>query len=254
LELKINTQANIIGSLSDFNLIEYFLFREKTQESITPDHYTYTPIKTTRSVKRFETAITSCFLQFPNDDSRLLMKSVIKNESISNDSLLFLFWTISKNNDLVNYLNTNVFFPAFYSGRVIIKREEIDACITELGGIQPEVRAWTEETIINVARKYLNLMKKFNLMQGGLSKEILHPHLNDKMFVLFIYWLIKTEIKSNILNSEWLNYSFMERKTFIDRLLQKKFSKFYNVTYTGDNLKVEPIITYDNIYDVITKS
>jgi len=43
-----------------------------------------------------------------------------------------LFWNASANNELFNYLNEKVFFPAFYSGRVVHKNDEVVACIKDL--------------------------------------------------------------------------------------------------------------------------
>jgi hypothetical protein len=44
----------------------------------------------------------------------------------------------------------------------------------------------------------------------------------------------------NILGgSDW---NFMEQQFFIERLLQKKFVRFFNVIYTGDKLAIEPKI------------
>jgi hypothetical protein len=74
------------------------------------------------------------------------------------------------------------------------------------------------------------------------------------MFVLFAYWISAISEKPNLVNSSWLIYSFSERQVFLDRLLQKKFSKYFNVVYTGDKLSIEPIIPYETIYEHITKS
>jgi hypothetical protein len=253
-KLKINTDINIIGGLPDFGLI-IFLFDEKygiTEPS--KNLHSYSTIKTTKSVNRFRKAISNCFLEFKNLEIEQLFKSFIQEEKLSNDCLTVLFWNLSFNNDLIQYLNDNVYFISLLSGRAMMKTEDVLACLKELSETDEDLKKWGKSTIETTASKYLTLLKKFNLLEGSIKKSIKHPYLSDKMFVLFVYWLVSVEDKSNILNSTWLNYSFMEKKTFVDRLLQKKFSKFYNVTYTGDNLKVEPIITYDNIYDVIAKS
>jgi hypothetical protein len=60
--------------------------------------------------------------------------------------------------------------------------------------------------------------------------------------------------KPNLVSSQWLAYSFSEKQTFLDRLLQKKFSKYFNVIYTGDNLNIETLIPYESIYEYISQS
>jgi hypothetical protein len=249
--MNINTDINILGGLPDFNLINHFLFRNKSRHEQQDDHYTYTAIKTDKSVKRFEKAITGTLLQFNSKESAYLVRSILAAESISHDSLLMLFWNSSRNNDLLHYLNSQVYFPAFYSGRLIIKKEEVSACIKELKETEAIVQGWTIVTIDTVARKYLTLLKKFNLMEGALNKKILHPYLNDKMFVLFVYWLNAVETKRNLLESDWLKYSLCGQQVFIERLLQKKFSKFFQLTYTGDKLKIETSTPYETVYDAV---
>jgi len=162
-----------------------------------------------------------------------------------------LFWNSSFNNELLHYLNSNVYFPSFYSGRLIIKKEDVNACIKELKETEDVVRAWTILTIETVGRKYLTLLKKFNLMQGSINKSIVHPYLSDKMFILFLYWLTAIESRPNLLESEWLKYSFCERPVFIERLMQKKFARYFQFIYTGDRLTIETIVSYEKIYDAV---
>jgi hypothetical protein len=245
----INTDINILGGLPDFNLIKHYLFSDKTGLAPKADHYTFTAIKTDKAVKRFEKAITGTFLHFKNPESAFLVRSMLSAESISHDSLYLLYWNASINNELFNYLNSQVYFSSFYSGRLIIRKEEVGACIKDLKETEEQLKEWTIVTIETVASKYLTLLKKFNLMEGSKTKKILHPYLSDKMFVLFIYWLTATESSSNLLESEWLKYCFCEQPIFIERVMQKKFAKFFQLTYTGDKLKIEPTIPYQYIYD-----
>ena len=252
--MKINTDINILGGLPDFNLINVFL-EENTREVHEPmHHYEYTAIKTHKSVKRFERAITETVLGFKNGDVETLLRSILSKESISSDSLLMLFWNTSFNNELLQYLNDQVYFPAYYTGRMAIKHDEVAACIKELKQTEKDIQNWTDYTIEKVASKYLTLLKKFNLMEGSQSKAIVHPYLNDKMILLFTYWLVAIESKPNVVESQWLKYCFSERAVFIERIMQKKFTKFIHINYTGDNLKIELVTPYKIIYDAITQS
>lgn len=251
-KLKINTDINIISNLPDFTVVKHFI--DKNFSISKSEHHGFADIKTIKSLKRFESAIRKSMISYPSEKVEMLFNSLYFAESVSQDYLISLFWNLSSNNDLFSYLNANIYFPALYSGRISIKSTEVQACIKDLQNRFEEIQSWTPITIAETSSSYLRILKKLNLMEGGVNKTLKSPHLSDKMFALFVYWLIAVEPKSNILNSKWLDYSFMEKKSFIERLLQKKFSKVYNVTYTGDNLKVEPIISYENIYDVIAKS
>jgi hypothetical protein len=249
--MLINTDINILGGLPDLNLVNHFIFNDKNRSIVKEPSHTYTTIKTDKSVKRFEKAINGTFLQFKNLDLAYLVKAILAAEAISQDALLVLFWNASVNNDLLHYLNNMIYFPAFYSGKLLIRKEDVSACIKELKETEPVIQQWTIGTLDTVARKYLTLLKKLNLMEGGLNKKILHPYLSDKMFILFVYWISAIESRSNLLESEWLKYCFCERTVVIERIFQKKFSKFFHLTYTGDKLKIETTIPYEDIYNDI---
>jgi len=248
--MNINSDINVLGGLSDFSLIS-FLLNRKDKNNLNS---TYSSIKTAKSYKRFEKAINSTLLNFKNSKIELLLRDVIEKENISQSSLLLLFWNASANNELLNYLNQQVYFPALYSGRACIRKDEIVACLKELQETEPNIKKWSLTTIEVTASKYLTLLKKFNLMDGSVKKTITPPRLNDGLFIVFVYWLTAIEAKSNILSSIWLKYAFLEKDLFIQNIIQKKYMEFISLNYSGDNLKVEPVISYGEIYGKLTKS
>lgn len=252
--MQINSDINILGSLPDWNLI--ILFFEKDRETITKEggFHAYTNIKTDKSIRLFEKAITNNFLKFQKDEVKQLLVPFLESGQVSNDMRLCLFWNASLNNDLLNYLNIKVFFPAFYSGRFSVKRDEVVACLDDLKLREELLKKWSESTIKMTASKYLTLLKKIGLMEGTANKNIVHPHLNDKMFILYIYWISAVSETKNILVSPWLRYNFSDKNIFIERILKKRYSKYFNIIYTGDKLQVEPLIPYNEIYESITKS
>jgi hypothetical protein len=250
----INSDINVLGSLADLNLIQVFLNENIQDLRLKGGHHLYSSMKTDKSVKRFEKAITGTLLGFKSKEVACLVRSFMDAESISSDSLKVLLWNMAFNNKLFHYLNETVFFTAFYSGRITIKQDEVAACLKDLKLTEADLQKWSESTIEVTASKYLTLLKKFNLMEGSINKTIIHPYLDDKMFVTFVYWLVAIETKTNILNSTWLNYCFSEKAFFIERIMQKKFTKFFHIHYTGDRLSIEPIISYEHIYNAITQS
>lgn len=247
----INTDLNILGGLPDWNLINVFLKESMVALRKGGGTHTYTSIKTDKSVKRFEKAISATLIKFCNAEVEALVRNTLTGEKVSNDSLLLLFWNASYNNELLNYLNTEIYFLAFYSGRISIKPDEVVACLKDLKEREIELKKWSDSTLKITASKYLTLLKKFHLMEGSLNKSIVHPYLNDKMFILFVYWLKAIESKSNLLESKWLKYSFCEKAVFIERLMQKKFAKYFQLNYTGDKLKIETTVPYEKIYHAI---
>jgi hypothetical protein len=252
--MHLNSDINVLGSLPDWNLIKVFLSEDMDSIKGKGGIHAYTAIKTDKSIKRFEKAIKSNLIKNKKTELEAIIKPAIKATSPSADTLLLLFWNASANNELLYHLNDKVFFPAFFSGRVSIKNDEVVACIKDLKLSEDDLKKWSEITVTTTASKYLTLLKKFGLMIGSANKTIIHPQLNDTMFVLFAYWIAAISDKPNLVDSFWLPYCFSEKQAFLDRLLQKKFSKYFNVVYTGDNLSIEPIVPYESIYELITKS
>jgi len=247
--MNINSDINVLGSLSDFGLINVLLKENTKAINGHKIQQPYANIKTIKSFKRFEKAINNTVLKFSIPNIEVLVQKVLDGEGISFDSLLVLFWNASVNNELLDYLNQKVYFPAFFSGRVTIKKDEIVACLRELAQTEASIQKWSDSTINTTASKYLTLLKKFNLMEGGLNKTISHRYVSDKTIILFVYWLSAVEAKPNLLESKWLQYCFAEKEIFIQLIMQKKFMKYINLSYSGDNLKIETTFSYEEIYD-----
>lgn len=248
-QVNVNVDIIVLGSLPDFTLIN-ILLKENAQSinSHNIQQY-YTRIKTEKSFKRFKQAIKNSILKFRNSNIEILFRKILDGEGVSCNSLLMFFWNMSVNNELFDYLNQKVYFPAFYSGRVSIKQDEVAACLKELKQTEVSIQKWSDSTVNTTASKYLTLLKKFNLMEGGLNKTISHRHISDKALILFVYWLGGVETKSNILESKWLKYSFLEKEIFIQHIMQKKFIKFIDLSYSGDKLKIETLVSCEALYD-----
>lgn len=244
--MHINSEINVLGSIEDLHLVELILNNAKVSNYRSLQ--SNSQIKTEKSFDRYKKAIQSVMLHFPNKKIETLLKTVIQNESISPNSLFLLFWNTAYNNDLFHYLNQHVYFPALYSGRTSLKNDEIDACLMELKATSPEIQSWSKETIHIIASKYLTLLKKFQLVEGKTKKELLHYYLTDMQFLLFLYWVKGIDHKSNILSSHWLPYSLMEKEAFMERILQKKYKKWLDFSFTGEKLSFEMNKSFEEAY------
>ncbi len=126
--MQINTDMNILGGLSDWDLVKYYYFNYIDKNSII----NYTSIKTNKSIQRFQGAINKSLLKFKKKELEFLFKSIISTEGISRNALYFLFWNMANNNDLFHLINLNVFFESYYNGKVLIKNDEIIAYLNDL--------------------------------------------------------------------------------------------------------------------------
>lgn len=250
----INSDINILVGLSDFRLAGFLLQKSlRTKPEETSDQVT-SGIKTQKSFQRFEKAIQTTLIYFCNSSVETLIRSVLLSDRNAQEVSRVLFWNASFNNELLDYMNRNVYFPALYSGRAAIKSDESLACLQELKLTEPGLQKWSDATIRTTARKYLTLLKKFDFMEGGLKKTLSNPAINDRMLILYVYWLLAIETNTNMLESRWLLYSFMEKELFVQLVMQKKFMKFWNVTYSVDKLRLEPTLKYEELYDELAKS
>lgn len=249
--MNINSDINVLGSLPDWNLI-YIISQIRTSSSPNCQlNQSVTRIKTDKSIRRFESAINNTLIRTSNNYQSELISSFLSAERISNDSLYLLFWNASYNNELLGYLNENVLFPAFYSGRLTIMREEVIACIDDLATSEKYIQSWSDSTRKILASKYLTLLKKFNLMEGTLNKTFLSPYLSDKLFIVFVYWVKAIETTPNLLKSRWLKYSFFDYSYFLERIQLKKYAEYFHVTVNGDNLNVVTSILYSELYHAL---
>lgn len=246
--MNINTDINILGGLSDLNLIEELL-KENIEPTSDQSSQVYSNIKTIKALKRYERAILNTLIKFTNPKIEALIRKVIESEGITPDSLLLIYWNAATNNELLDYLNQKVYFPALYSGRVTIKKDEVIACLNELKQSEVALQKWSNATIDTVSRKYLALLRRFNLMAGVRKQTIIHNNISDKVLILFIYWLLAVETKANVLESIWLPYCFQEKEILLQLIMQKKFMKYYNMNYSGDKLIIEPLFSYEEVYD-----
>ena len=215
--MNINSNINILGGLPELELIKTFLTDSDNQGK---SHLEYSDIRTLKAVNRFKKAIKDSFVS-GNDNINNLFLPFLKEKSI-NENLYFLFLLFAFNNDLFKYLNDTVFFPIYYSGRRIIKKEEVEICLKDLQKTNETLSSWSESTITTTASKYLTLLKKFGLLNGVQKKEIVYKNLSSVEFLVFLYFLTIAEENSNKINSVWIKYSFYENEFFLQKVLEKQ--------------------------------
>lgn len=245
--MNINSDVNILGGMPDFNLIRIYIAGEAKDKSTSEIQMQYSSIKTEKAFKRFQKAIEKSMNTFKNEKIQQVIQTLCSEQDLDETMLLVFFWNMSLNNDLFSYLNEHVYFPTLFSGRTTVTAEEVVACLKELKQEEPELKEWSDSTIDITASKYLTLLKKFGLLDGAIKKKIIYKNLSKKQFVLFLYWLMQAEDTTNLGDSIWMKYSFMEKEYFIERCLQHKYTKYINVNFNGDILRAEPLLSYEEV-------
>ncbi|HCI54651.1 MAG TPA: DUF1819 family protein [Lachnospiraceae bacterium] len=245
--MDINTDINILGGVSDYNLIRIYIAGEAEDKSSDEIQHQYTSIKTEKAFKRFQKAIDKSVNSFKSRELKDMIQTLCNMQELDETMLLMFFWNMSLNNELFAYLCENVYFPILNSGRTVVTAEDVLACLKELKQGEPVLQKWSESTLQITASKYLTVMKKLGLLDGSIKKKIIYKNLSKKQFILFLYWLMQAEDTTNIGESVWMKYGFMEKKYFIERCLQHKYTKYIDINYNGEILRAEPKLTYKEI-------
>lgn len=245
--MDINSDINIIGGVPDYNLIRIYIAGEAKDKSSDEIQREYTTIKTEKAFRRFQRAIDKSMNSFKTVELKYMIQTLCNTQSLDDTMLLLFFWNMSLNNEMFAYLNERVYFPVLFSGRTVVTAEEVLACLKELKHEEEVLQKWSDSTMNIIASKYLTVMKKMGLVDGGIKKRIVYKNLSDKQFILFIYWLMQAEESTNLSDSIWMKYGFMEKQYFIERCLQNKYRPYININFNGEILRAEPIMNYEEI-------
>lgn len=229
---KYNSDINILGSIPDYGLIIVSIVKEFSQDDASIRDFVF---RTSKTMPRFQAAIRNNFFQFKNEDHRFIFINAMMSAELSQASkLLLLFWQLIYSNALFSDITKEVFLRYFYAGRISLVKEDILAYLNSLN-----FQGWSNKTIEIIASKYLTVLKKMGLVEGGLRKEIVHPYMEDALFVYFIRLLMITQPERNILRHPDLSYGFMDEMQVIARLKRISNQEYWNINQVGNELTIE---------------
>ena len=164
-----------------------------------------------------------------------------------------LLWQISINNLMVYEITRDVFLKYYFSGKITILQKDIVFYIKDKFSKKKELKdLWTEETIKNVARKYLAFMTKIGLVEGANNKSFKYFSINSQELAVFCYLMITVfPDYPDILKNPLIDFSFLERGPFIEKVKGLAKKDWIHMSYTGSSLKIEPQYPLNEITDVI---
>lgn len=234
---RYNSDINILGSIPDYDLIIESVANEFSQENAGIQNFRF---RTSKTLPRFQTAIHTNFFQFKNGNHQSLFQDAIVSEQLSQASkLLLLFWQLIYSNALFADITKEVFFHYFYAGRISLVKDDVLVYLNHLKSTSLNFQGWSNKTIEIIASKYLTILKKLGLAEGGLRKEIVHPYMEDALFVYFIRLLMITHSERNIVKHPDLLHGFMDESQIIARLKRISNQEFWNINQIGNELTIE---------------
>lgn len=255
---KYDTAINIIGGLSDCNIINNAIntyFEIKRSEDGSGSAKSIFNLRTERSNTRTELAVRKGFLTFRDQNHESLFEAIFQNNDLAPNREIILFWQFALNNRLFREISTQVFIKTYLSGRVGLSKDDIIAFLKELINRQEVLKdKWTETTINTLATKYLNLMTKLNFLEGSRTKKFKHISMSQNLLTIFIYLSkLFAPHNPNILTNPFLPLSFIPSEYIQDRLKKPSLKGYFNMNYNGVLLNIDLIHSYRGICDVIYK-
>ena len=251
-----DTTINIIGGLRDIGVVykaieSYFAEEDSVEELITSRNELN--LRTERSQKRILKAIDVAFLDFFNQDHIDIFSNIFIRDEHLPERELALLWQFSLLNTLFRDISLNVFVKHYFSGRTGISKDDITGYLKEFLSRNKHLDLkWSESTVQTISTKYLNLMTKFNFLEGARIKSFRHIKVSDESLVLFLYFAQLHDVKNkNILSNKLLPLSFVPSEDILERLKKVSMKGFFNMNFNGVELNIELIQSYKGICDAL---
>lgn len=251
--MKYNTDINSFGGIQDYHMIHEairsFLNDEQDFKERIVEKNEFA-IRTEQGRGRFYRGVRSSAMTFVNENHKNLYHSFFHQLDDSLPYNFLIFWLLAQNNLLFRTISEEVFLKFYFNGKVSITGDDVFAFLKHL---QEEDETfgelnWTKKTMEPIASKYLTILKKLDLLEGTQKKLIKHIQVSDTTLAIFIYILKACYPEtSNILTSKFLPFSFLTQERFVEKVKKIAQKGWFEMTYTGTNLNIEPIIKYNQL-------
>lgn len=255
--MKYNTDINIIGGIPDYHLvikaIESFITGEDSIDKllVTGNYFGF---RTEEARGRFMRVLSSSILKFENDNQREIFRSILKHPDTKNNQFLLIVWQMAINNPLFLRLMDEVYFKFYFNGKVSITNVDVLAFLLHLKETDPAFKKlnWSKKTLETIASKFLTFLKKAEILSGSQKKKIELIQLNDQYltFILYLIYAVEKDL-SNLYKSKFLNFCFVPQSSLFERIKGIARKDWIRMSFTGDRLKIEPIIDYKDLANVV---
>lgn len=251
-----NTDINILGSIPDFQLIfeSFPLMVEGSADLfdtiVSKNEYN---LRTAKSRKRFTSVLKSALLNEDDRINKIVADGIVHFANNSKAKALLVFWLLSLNNKLFFEINRDVFLKNYFNGRVALPKDDVLAYLKEIVANDKNLKEkWSDSTVEIIASKYLTLMKKLSLMEGGQKKSFVHVSVSDEMLTLFLHiFTYLTDNNVNFYDHPFSDFSFISDESKLERLKKLGLKNMINIKSAGGSLVVKEVFEPQNIIDGI---
>ena len=230
-----NTDTNIIGGVPDYSAVIKFVLDELG--SVENSDFVF---RTHNASQRFVNAIKRLLLEFKNDEHKKIFTEALSDDNLRlEQKYLMLFWQFNVNNPLFNRLTEDYYMKCLFAGRSSLSSDEVKSLLYELRRENPDELQWSEATLKLTASKYLTVLKKLGLAEGGQHKSIRYAVVGDEIFVYLVKLALAVYPEQPNENNPLLRLSFLDTASLINRLKSIKFTTIWTLKQLGNNIQIE---------------
>ena len=238
---EYNTSINILGSISDVNVIIETIKHfnktnslEDTKEEFVEGNAFGFDISSSR--KRFFSLIKKLYLKDPEDPSNdFFIKSMSNNASDSLFKRQLIYLETFRKNDLFHDLIVDFIYNKYYENRRLVTTSETVDFLNDSGS-GTKLDEWSENTVRTLASKYISFMKRINFFEKdkGYKSMIAYPYPDEKIITYIVYLLKTANLSDNeVYESDLFKALMLNDSEKLELLKQGAMAGYYDFDFSG---------------------
>ena len=116
---------------------------------------------------------------------------------------------------------------------------DVLALLHHIKETEPGEFTWSEATLKICASKYLTILKKLNLADGAIKKQILYPPITSSLFAYFIKMAMTVYPDQKTLDNPMMAFSFYDKTSLISKLKRVEYVSLWNISQVGEEVVIE---------------
>ena len=234
---KYDPSVNVLGSIPDYSSMMDFICE---YTGCAPEGQGSFSFRTHKTFSRFLAAIKTAILQFANDAHRRLFLDALSSQEFSfQEKLMVLYWQMVYANPLFYRISEEVLMKAVYQGRTTLSAIDVLALLHHIKEKEPGEFTWSEATLKICASKYLTILKKLNLADGAIKKQIIYPPVSSGLFAYFIKMAMTAYPDQKTLDNPMMAFSFYDKASLISKLKRVEYVSLWNINQVGEEVVIE---------------
>ncbi len=234
---KYDSSVNVLGSIPDYSSMIDFICEYSGCAFEGQGSFSF---RTHKTFSRFLAAIKAAILQFANETHRQLFLEALSSREFSfQEKLMVLYWQIVYANSLFHRISEEVLMKAIYQGRATLSAIDVLALLHHIKETEPGEFTWSEATLKICASKYLTILKKLNLADGTIKKQILYPPITASLFAYFIKMAMTVYPDQKTLDNPMMAFSFYDKASLISKLKRVEYVPLWNMSQVGEEVVIE---------------